>query len=277
MSNQLVIVKQEYVQLVREKCQQLNQRTTECAAKLIHYFLNWTSWKKTVHRTVWVYQKLKQIYADFFGLHSLHCIRAAIASLMDAGILARRNNPGNFQDKTYQYRVNMQALKLAKAFTEAEESDLNSEDSIIENQPYNPTIESTKKIPSIPEERKKESLEKSPKDKISQCTPVSSSKKEFSRVRQDDALDKSSANVRSVFQKYEDRLKLYNIRFQRWNGIEVVECPRMRRALANLSHLSGDAIERGLKRFLGYIDSHKNVNDIYALMVFEIKKGVDFC
>jgi hypothetical protein len=61
---------------------------------------------------------------DFFELHSLHCIRAAIAALIDAGILERRNNPGNFQDKTYQYRVNVTALNATDG---SDDSDVSSE------------------------------------------------------------------------------------------------------------------------------------------------------
>jgi len=96
----LVILKREYLELTKDFC----------AAKLIEYFKKWTNWKLENHRTPWIYQSLKNIYADLMGEHSLHVIRRAIALLESMGILKKQNNPGNGQDKTYQYKLELKVL-----------------------------------------------------------------------------------------------------------------------------------------------------------------------
>lgn len=96
----LVILRREYLEITGN----------HCAAKLIEYFKHWTKWKLKNQRTDWVYQPLKNIYADLMGEHSLHVIRRAIALLEEIGILEKRHNPGNGQDKTYQYRLKLDAI-----------------------------------------------------------------------------------------------------------------------------------------------------------------------
>ncbi len=64
-----------------------------------------------MHRTEWVYMPLKRIYEDLMGEHSLHVIRAARDLLVRLGILQMRRNPGNGQDKTWQYRLNWEVLQ----------------------------------------------------------------------------------------------------------------------------------------------------------------------
>lgn len=81
-----------------------------CAAKLIDYCLHWHKWKIANHRTPWFYQPVKHIYEDFMQEHSRHVIREAINLLMQFGYLERRGNPGNGQDRTYQYRLRIKRL-----------------------------------------------------------------------------------------------------------------------------------------------------------------------
>lgn len=81
-----------------------------CAAKLIEYFKHWTKWKKSKHRTEWIYMPVRQIYDDLMGEHSVNIIRRAIAQLIEVGILNHRHNPGNGQDRTWQYCVNEEVL-----------------------------------------------------------------------------------------------------------------------------------------------------------------------
>lgn len=83
--NLLVILNEKYFALVEKTCGQLRKPAQYCAAKLIHYFINWAKWKKQVQRTEWIYQKLKNIKADLLNEHSLHQIREAIAALMKTG------------------------------------------------------------------------------------------------------------------------------------------------------------------------------------------------
>jgi hypothetical protein len=100
-----VILRREYFDLTNDFC----------AAKLIEYFLNWTNWKMRVHRTPWIYQPLERIRYDLIGEHSLHAIRRAIKLLEEMGLLERRHNPGNGQDKTWQYKLDVDLLdKLLK-------------------------------------------------------------------------------------------------------------------------------------------------------------------
>jgi hypothetical protein len=96
----LVILRREYLDITGNFC----------AAKLIEYFRHWTKWKLKNHRTPWIYQPLKRIYADLMGEHSLHVIRSAIALLDEMGIISKQKNPGNGQDRTWQYKLNFDVL-----------------------------------------------------------------------------------------------------------------------------------------------------------------------
>jgi len=62
------------------------------------------------HRTPWFYQPLWRIYEDLLGEHSENIIRRAIALLEKLGLIERRHNPGNWQDKTWQYKFNVDRL-----------------------------------------------------------------------------------------------------------------------------------------------------------------------
>jgi len=97
----LVILRRIYLEITHN----------HCAAKLIEYFKHWRDWKLKVHRTEWVYMPLKRIHEDLMGEHSLHVIRAARDLLVRLGILEMRRNPGNGQDKTWQYRLNWKVLQ----------------------------------------------------------------------------------------------------------------------------------------------------------------------
>ncbi|BAY20225.1 hypothetical protein NIES21_60950 (plasmid) [Anabaenopsis circularis NIES-21] len=96
----LVILRREYLDITGNFC----------AAKLIEYFRHWTNWKIKNHRTSWVYQPLKKIYTDLMGEHSLYVIRRAIALLEEMGIIEKQKNPGNGQDRTWQYKLNFDVL-----------------------------------------------------------------------------------------------------------------------------------------------------------------------
>jgi len=96
----LVILRREYLDITGNFC----------AAKLIEYFRHWTKWKLLNHRTPWIYQPLKRIHADLMGEHSLHVIRSAITRLEEMGIIEKQKNPGNGQDRTWQYKLNFEVL-----------------------------------------------------------------------------------------------------------------------------------------------------------------------
>ncbi|WP_242038162.1 hypothetical protein [Tolypothrix sp. FACHB-123] len=115
----LVILRREYLDITGNFC----------AAKLIEYFRHWTKWKLKNHRTPWVYQPLKRIYADLMGEHSLHVIRSAIALLEEMGIIEKQKNPGNGQDKTWQYKLHQDVLNslLEHRKCKTEPSEFNAE------------------------------------------------------------------------------------------------------------------------------------------------------
>lgn len=101
MESKIIILRRDYLEIVKNNF---------CAAKLISYFENWRRWKMQVQRTEWIYQPLRKIYQDLMCEHSIHKIRDALARLIDLGILERRENPRNKQDKTYQYRLAVEKL-----------------------------------------------------------------------------------------------------------------------------------------------------------------------
>jgi hypothetical protein len=103
--SRLVILRNEYLDLVTRQTESIDKKVRYCAAKLIDYLRHWRNWKLKEHRTEWIYLPLKRIYKDLLEEHSVHVIREAIAFLMKSGLLERRNNPGNGQDRTYQYKL----------------------------------------------------------------------------------------------------------------------------------------------------------------------------
>jgi len=113
--DQLCILRKSHVNLIDALAPQADKRVRRCSAVLIDYKHHWQEWKVEVHRTPWIYQKLKNIHKDLMGLFSLHVIRAGIELLIDLGLLERRSNPGNGQDKTYQYNLRWDKVQAAIA------------------------------------------------------------------------------------------------------------------------------------------------------------------
>lgn len=154
-SSSLVILRRTYLQITHN----------HCAAKLVEYFKRWREWKLKHQRVDWIYMPLKRIHEDLMGEHSLHVVRAAIALLEKLGILDRRHNPGNKQDKTWQYRLNVdileQLLKKEHCTLKNEHSEIT-----VEQQPQIPPQNSNPlSFPLNPPEepeREKENLESTP-------------------------------------------------------------------------------------------------------------------
>jgi hypothetical protein len=83
--DQLCIIRKSHVNLIDALAPQADKRVRRCSAVLIDYKRHWQEWKIKVHRTPWIYQKLKNIHKDLMGLFSLHVIRAGIELLIDLG------------------------------------------------------------------------------------------------------------------------------------------------------------------------------------------------
>ncbi|TAF07764.1 MAG: hypothetical protein EAZ77_08625 [Nostocales cyanobacterium] len=113
---QITVLRRDYLEITGDYC----------AAKLIDYFKKWTHWKVKYHRTEWVYQPLRQIREDLMNEYSKPVITRAIEILENLELIQRRQNPGNRQDKTWQYKLNLDKLKQIlchrKSTTESPES-----------------------------------------------------------------------------------------------------------------------------------------------------------
>lgn len=91
----------------------ITRRTIACAAELVEYFANWREFKLANHRTEWIYQPVKRIVEDFMGQFGRWVVRNALEFLLNVGVLSRRRNPGNEQDKTYQYKIDLGVFDFA--------------------------------------------------------------------------------------------------------------------------------------------------------------------
>ncbi len=114
-----VVLRRDYLELIESIAAGVEGKVIRCAATLIAYYRHWQEWKQKHQRTDWVYQPLRQIYRDLMGLFSMPVIRAANDLLSDLGLLLRRGNPGNGQDKTYQYNVRFDRVQQLVAETSA--------------------------------------------------------------------------------------------------------------------------------------------------------------
>jgi len=124
------ILRRDYLDLINSLAAEVEGKTQRCAATLITYYRHWQEWKQEHQRTDWLYQPLRQIYKDLMKLFSMPTIRAANDLLIDLGLLERRSNPGNRQDKTYQYNVRFdritQLLTQTRATSSFEKTDVSA-------------------------------------------------------------------------------------------------------------------------------------------------------
>ena len=123
MSNSFFIVlRRDYLELIESMAAGVERKVSRCAATLLSYYRHWQEWKQEHQRTDWLYQPLRQLHKDLMGLFSIPVIRAANDLLIALGLLLRRENPGNGQDKTYQYNVCFDRLTQLLAETVAASS-----------------------------------------------------------------------------------------------------------------------------------------------------------
>ncbi|MGL4620939.1 MAG: hypothetical protein ACRCZS_18065 [Chroococcidiopsis sp.] len=171
-----IILRTHYLRLVEllddavERIDIQRRKVRFCAAKLLEYFRYWCSWVRQHEQRDWYYRKLKQIYSDLMGEHSLHVIRAAIALLEEKGLLKRSNN-SNGQDKVYRYQVDNERLEQLLLKENLHPLDPNSENSTGESQTVNLSNQSSSNF-SHP--RTQTTTETEIKTKESQPAPESS-------------------------------------------------------------------------------------------------------
>ena len=105
----LVILRHEYLELTGN----------HCAAKLLSIFEFWTSKLQMVAARLgkkcrdWIYKTLDALHGELMGEHGINAIRNAIAQLLELGFIDRRHDERMPQNRTYQYRLNVEALQRA--------------------------------------------------------------------------------------------------------------------------------------------------------------------
>lgn len=113
----IAVIRRDYIDLLSNLASGAHKKTIQCAAAFMNYIHRWQIWKIKAQRTSWVYQPIKNIQEDLMDLFSKHVIRNAIALLMELGLMERRVTPNNYQDKTFQYKLNVNHLEsLLKRF-----------------------------------------------------------------------------------------------------------------------------------------------------------------
>jgi len=114
----LVILRHEYLELTGN----------HCAAKLLAIFEFWTS---KLHSTAsklgkiareWIYKTLDALHGELMGEHGINSIRKALAQLIDLGFIDRQHDERMPQNRTYQYRLNVEALQRAVDNLHAQET-----------------------------------------------------------------------------------------------------------------------------------------------------------
>lgn len=224
MKSILVILRRVYLELVDGN---------HCAAKLIEYFKHWREWKIKHHRTEWVYMPVRQIYEDLMGEHSVGIIRRAIALLVKLGLLEQRHNPGNGQDRTWQYRLNQQVL----------DSRVNE----------NPEVKT--ETPSV---------------KSDQCINTQDPSSIIKSTERGDV--ESFPQAEEVIEKYEPQLKTYGIYRISYSGDVLGSNPKMQPILAVLSKIPRPRAERAIEAFLRWIRDARNVEDKYKALEIAISR-----
>jgi hypothetical protein len=192
-----------------------------CAAKLIEYFKHWREWKLKNHRSEWVYMPVRQIYEDLMGEHSVNIIRRAINKLLELGILEHRHNPGNGQDKTWQYKLNLGVLQLLvnqneQAEAESDRPAIKSHQPSTQHQSTN--IKSTKQV------------------KVKESFP------------QDEENQKED-----LVEKYYEQLKYWQVYPLVWKDEILIENPRFKPILQALAKISRPRAEQAIQAFLKWI------------------------
>jgi len=184
------ILRRDYLDLINSLAAEVGRKTQRCAATLITYYRHWQEWKQEHQRTDWLYQPLRQIYKDLMESYSIPVIRAANDLLIDLGLLERRSNPGNRQDKTYQYNVRFdritQLLTQTLATSSFEKTDVSAAISNFSASPVSTyhKIQSTQVRSSNQEPIEKEELDSSQESWVSNIqVEILTSTQEPSEVR----------------------------------------------------------------------------------------------
>jgi hypothetical protein len=203
----------EHFELLKRLFADMNKNVRFCAAELINVFQRWREWKIKHHRTEWVYYKQKMLKEELRDRYSMHVVRSAVEYLLEAEILERRNNPSNGQDKTFQYRLNLQKLSELMALDckiETEESMFETEntDFTNENHTQDPTTESTTEIPSKAEVETNQELDGiGQSEKVSLLSKVKSPPAQGRMGKDDDIPQELKAKLENLSIPLDNRVR----------------------------------------------------------------------
>lgn len=156
----LVILRHEYLELTGN----------HCAAKLLAIFEFWTSKLQSTASKLgkiareWIYKTLDALHGELMGEHGINSIRKAIAQLIDLGFIDRQHDSRMPHNRTYQYRLNVEALQRAvdnlhaaqtemtDAFVQTEECILPEEQIYIDPNPSSSPLSGEEQIASAEKE-----------------------------------------------------------------------------------------------------------------------------
>ncbi len=238
-----------------------------CAAKLVEYFKHWREWKLKNHRTEWIYMPVRQIHQDLMEEHSVGIIRKAINKLIELGILEHRHNPGNGQDRTWQYKLNLGVLQS------------------LVNQNEQATAACFRKNNS-PEKRLVKS--DNPMVKSDQCstqhqsTNIKSTEQvevEKSFPQEEEQNQEEDSQSKDLVEQYYEQLKYWQIYPLVWKDDILIENWRFKPILQALADIPRPRAERAIQAFLKWIrnKTEKQVCDTYGskykAMEVAISKG----
>jgi len=241
----LVILRRVYLQITNN----------HCAAKLIEYFKHWREWKLKNHRSEWIYMPVRQIYQDLMEEHSVNIIRKAINKLIELGILEHRHNPGNGQDRTWQYKLNLGVLQSLVNQNEQAEAACFRENNSSEKR-----------------------LVKSdnPMVKSDQCSTQDQSTniKSTKPVEVKETFPQEEENQgKDLVEKYYEQLKYWQVYPLIWKDEGLIENWRFKPILKALGKVPRVRAERSIQVFLKWIRTAKNVEDRYGALEEFILQG----
>jgi hypothetical protein len=232
-----------------------------CAAKLVEYFKHWREWKLKNHRTEWIYMPVRQIYQDLMEEHSVGIIRKAINKLIELGILEHRHNPGNGQDRTWQYKLNLGVLQsLVNRLQSPEETSSTSP-----HQNEQATVKSDN--PMV----KSDQCSTQHQSKNIKSTEQVKVKKSFPQKEEQNQEEDSQS--KDLIEQYYEQLKYWQIYPLVWKDDVLIENWRFKPILQTLAHIPRHRAERAIQSFLKWIRTAKNVEDRYEALQAFISQG----
>jgi hypothetical protein len=224
-----------------------------CAAKLVEYFKHWREWKLKNHRTEWIYMPVRQIHQDLMEEHSVGIIRKAINKLIELGILEHRHNPGNGQDRTWQYKLNLGILQSLVNRLQSPEETCNASS----HQNEQATVKSDN--PMVKSDQCS-TQHQSTNIKSTEQVEVENS---FPQEEQNQEKDSQS---KDLVEQYYEQLKYWQIYPLVWKDDVLIENWRFKPILQALAHIPRPRAERAIQAFLKWIrnKTEKQVRDTYG-------------